>query len=229
MTPIGTVLCILPSHDTPGKRDMSAAFEPEAKKLLTVTPLGGELVRFDPRKPMARRRGDLLGSLDALPPRSFDSVAVFCHGWLDGIQAGFTRATVGDLAGAIVKATRGPAPVVALFCCSTGDDPEGDSLQAAGTGEGSFADRLRDALRERGADRCSVYAHTTAAHTTRNPYVIRFDGDALGGYPVAAPGQPLWRAWRAALQDKANTLRLRAPWMTNAEIHAELAAPLAVA
>lgn len=227
MTPIGSVLCILPSHDTPGKRDMSGAFLPLAQKLLAMAPRGGELVRFDPRKPMARRRGDLLGSLDALPPRSFDSVAIFCHGWLDGIQAGFTRKTVGDLAGAIVKATRGPAPVVALYCCSTGDDPEDDPLSAAGTGEGSFADRLRDSLRDRGAIGCSIWAHTTPAHATRNPYVIRFDGDALGGYPVVAPGQPLWGAWKRALRD--TDLHLRAPWMTNAEIHTELAAPLAVA
>lgn len=223
---MGRVLVVLPSHDTPGKRDMSAAFEPEAKRLLTMTPLGGELVRFDPRRPMAVRRGALLAVLDDIPARSFDSVAIFCHGWLDGIQAGFTRATVGDLSSAIVRATRGQAPTVALYCCSTGDDPNDKPLEAAGTGEGSFADRLRDSLRERGADRCSVFAHTTPAHTTRNPYAIRFDGDAVsGGYALVPPGHPLWATWKRAMRE--TDLRFRAPWMTIAEIHAELSAPLA--
>lgn len=224
---MGSVLAILPSHNSEGKKDMTGAFDPEAKALLRLSPVMGVIDRFDSLKPMGARRASVLAKLEAAPPRCIDSVAIFCHGWLDGIQAGFTRKNVGELAAALVRVTRGPAPVVALFCCSTGEDPEGDALSAAGAGEGSFADKLRDALREAGATGCSVYAHTTAAHTTRNPYVIRFDGDALGGYPVVAPGQPLWGAWKRALQ--TTDLRLRAPWMSNAEIHAELMGPAAVA
>jgi len=224
---MGQVLAILPSHNTEGKKDMTGAFDPEAKALLRLAEGMGVINRFDSLKPMAARRASVLTALERMPPRCVDSVAIFCHGWLDGIQAGFTRKNVGELAAGIVRVTRGPAPVVALFCCSTGDDPEGAGLSAAGTGEGSFADKLRDALREAGATGCSVYAHTTAAHTTRNPYVIRFDGDALGGYPVVAPGQPLWGAWKRALQ--TTDLRLRAPWMPNSEIHAELLGPAAVA
>jgi hypothetical protein len=224
---MGAVLAILPSHNSEGKKDLTGAFDPEAKALLRLASGVGVINRFHSLKPMGARRASVLEAMELMPSRCVDSVALFCHGWLDGVQAGFTRKNVGEFAAAIVRVTRGPAPVVALFCCSTGDDPEGDSLSAAGTGEGSFADKMRDALREAGATGCSVYAHTTAAHTTRNPYVIRFDGDALGGYPVVAPGQPLWSAWKRALQ--TTDLRLRAPWMSNSEIHAELMGPAAVA
>lgn len=216
MRQIGKVLCIRPLHDSPGKRDVSKAFEPGARKLIDLAD-GGEVLTFNNRLSYAHRRGQMRTKLAAFPSQTFDSVAVFCHGWLRGIQAGFERPQAADLCGELRRLLRHTNPVVALFCCSTGDDPQDRPLEAAGSGEGSFADALRDAFVVSGADGVKVFAHTTAGHTWRNPYAIVFDGPGMGGDEITAPGQPDWRAWRAAVKDPKGDLGLRAPWMTREE------------
>jgi hypothetical protein len=218
------VLCIRPRHNTPGKKDVTGAFAPEADKFLNLHGTGG-VETFDNRKPMAARRREVLELLkDGV---DFDAIAFFCHGWSNGIQAGFTRANVAQLAKALDKAWEplGDARVV-LYCCSTGADPEDSPVQAAGTGDNSFADRLRDALCALGDTACRVTAHDTVAHTTMNPHALFFDGmgspvGGAGGYYPVAPGSPLWPKWRKAL--RTTDMRFEFPFMSIAEIHAELA------
>jgi hypothetical protein len=122
-----------------------------------------------------------------------DHLAIFCHGWANGLQL-VPMARVKDLAWALAPKRPGPGPVVTLYACSAADGPHLG-------GDGGFADTLRDALCEAGATTCCVDAHTTAGHTTRNPYVRRFVGPtpATGGEYIVEPKSPLWRPWVKAL------------------------------
>ncbi len=233
-------LIFIPKYNSHGKRDVTGAFRPEAKRFADAadpTGLGPTVITaFDNHKPMATRRGEVVDKMDRLiaDGHMFDTVAFFCHGWADGMQAGFTRKTIGRLAGRIGRLTRNPDPVIPLYCCSTGDDPKefarGQAIASpyhhgSGPGEGSFADVLRDEMCALGMVDCRVMGHTTVAHTTKNPHVLMFDGmgseyGGVGGYRPVAPGSKLWKAWKRALRN--TDLRFRFPYMTVAEIHQEL-------
>lgn len=223
-------LIFIPEHNAHGKKDVTGAFLPEAERFKGLCDEGSEIVTFDNRKGFAARRRQVLAAMSER--RDFDTVAFFCHGWEKGIQAGFSKTTVKVLAKAILDVCgANDNVIVPLFCCSTGEDPDDDPITAAGTGDDSFADRLRDALCQDGAPHCRVMGHTTVAHTTSNPMVLFMDGmgsvhGGVGGYPPVNPGnKALWRAWKKSLRDrKNNTLRLRFPFMGVGDIHEELAA-----
>lgn len=216
------VLAFAPAHNAHGKRDATGAFIPEAKRFVAAAS-EGELHLFDNRKPFAQRRREVLGVLAEYEP--VDAVAFFCHGSMRSIQAGFGMRSVKQLAGELDGVSRSDFLVVPLYCCSTGDDPNDDPMSAPGTGEGSFADALRDELCRHDIKYNRVMGHTTVAHTTKNPHVIFFDGMGTpegveGGYAPVKPGTKAWAPWRRAL--RAGDFRYRFPFMTPGEIHAEL-------
>lgn len=218
------VLALAPTYNVPGKKDVTGAFLPEAKAFVKLAKKGSRLVQFDNSRSLPQRRAEVLKLLKG-DSKGYDSVALFCHGWLDGVQAGFLRRHTTELAEAISAITLTEDVVVPLYCCSTGKDPQDDPLTAAGTGDDSFADKLRDALCAEGAVGCRVMAHTTVAHCTKNPMVVFMDGmgsssGGVGGYPPVSPGSENWGRWRKAL--RTTDLRLRMPYMTPADIHAEL-------
>jgi hypothetical protein len=99
----------------------------------------------------------------------------FSHGYQHGVQFGIRSPrhpnfTLGDL----IRWQRFcdllsrpvddwfTATTAVLYACSTGDDPDGDPDTAPGSGDGSFADCLRDNLCDRWSTQCRVMAHTTA-------------------------------------------------------------------
>lgn len=225
-------LIFIPQHNSEGKKDVTYAFAPEAEAFAKLCASRSEIVSFDNSKDYTRRRKQIL---DVLSERAegvvFDTVAFFCHGWGNGTQAGFMKPHAHTLARAILDVVGNDENVVVpLYCCSTGNDPDEDPITAAGTGDDSFADKLRDALCIERAVNCRVMAHTTVAHTTSNPMVLFMDGmgstvGGVGGYPPVSPkAGKLWNAWKKSLRDRsANTLRFRMPFMTVAEIHEELA------
>lgn len=221
-------LIFIPEHNAHGKKDVTGAFQPEAERFRDLCGEGSEIVTFDNNKGFAVRRRQVLAAMSART--DFDTVAFFCHGWEKGIQAGFSKTTVKTLAKAILDVCgNNEEVIVPLFCCSTGEDPDDDPITAAGTGEDSFADRLRDALCQDGAPDCRVMGHTTVAHTTSNPMVLFMDGmgskvGGVGGYPPVSPASKgLWTAWKRALRDRQNnTLRFRMPFMEVGGIHEEL-------
>lgn len=221
------ILVFRAEHNSHGKRDVTGAFAPEASRFMKAVATSGDIVPIDNRKPMSKRRTQVLTAMEAAEG-TFDGIAFFCHGWLDGIQCGFQRRHAPILAKAIWDLTSHDLVNVPLYCCSTGDDPHDKPLEAAGTGDDSFADRLRDALCAQGAQYCRVMGHTTVAHTTKNPHALFFDGmgspvGGVGGYPpVGRKPRTLWTAWRKALRE--TDLRFRFPFMTVADIHAELGA-----
>lgn len=207
-----SILAFAPMHNTPGKRDATGAFQPEARAFVKLH--GGIIALIDNHaRPLVQRR-QVHAAISEVGP---SVVAFFCHGWRTGIQFGIGMAHLDALAAAISGASYGPT--IALYCCSTGSGP------GIG-GDGGFADWFRDALCRAGADFCQIDAHTTAGHCTRNPNVRRFEGmgsptGGVGGYYIVAPKSALWSRWRAAL---AGDLRLRFPMMSVGEIHRELAA-----
>jgi hypothetical protein len=209
-------LIITPDRNTK-KSDYTGAFRPEAltyKKKIGVfgvlCPV--EIVTFDASASMSKRKNTVLNAIAAVGNEGkdlIDCLAIFSHGWSKGIQAGFTNKDVGELAKLLADCGHSNDCKVALYCCSTGADPQDDSMEAPGVGssedgnlgDGSFADRLRDALCSEGHIYCSVYAHRTAGHTTQNPNVIIFEGKGLksGGYggvmPITKKNKQAWAAW----------------------------------
>lgn len=215
------IYCFRPAHNTPGKKDVTGAFEPELGAFCKAhrDEQTTEVI-VDNRLPMAERRASVLKALRG-EQSLVDAVAFFCHGWKSGIQLGFTNAHVRELA--TVLDAFGVEGVI-LYCCSTGGDVQ-TKKSSPGTGDGSFADRLRDALCAAGQTDCRVVAHTTVAHTTKNPHVRFFDGmgspvGGAGGYFPVAPGSKLWPKWRRALQ--TTDFRFRFPFMAVGDIHDEL-------
>lgn len=221
------VLAFAPTSNLPGKRDATGAFQPEGKALVRLARRGSELVLIDNNKPFQVRRRQVLAELNSRRGRGATSVAFFCHGFRTGIQLGFRLPHIGALAHAVRELCAIDEIVIALYCCSTGADQKGQPLTAPGTGEGSFADRLRDRLCAEGAVHCRVVAHTTVAHTTKNPRVVFMDGmgvpgGGVGGYAPVSPGAANWMRWRRALSEPRSTLRYRMPFMSAASIHSEL-------
>jgi len=227
------VLIFVPKLNTEGKKDATGAFMPEAKAFAALARTGSRIYRFDNTKALPKRRAEVLAELDRSKNEGFTAVALFCHGWLDGVQAGFLRRHAVEFAHAI-NAAVSSAPnavttdvTVALYCCSTGKDPQDDPLTAAGTGDDSFADKLRDALCAAGQVDCRVMAHASKAHTTMNPMVLFMDGmgvatGGVGGYAPVSPKSGDWSAWKKAL--RTTDLRFRMPFMSPAEIHEALSA-----
>jgi len=218
-----TTLCFRPKHNTPGKKDVTGAFAPELARFLK-TRSGVEHV-IDNHKTFAQMRADVLSFLAGAANSgvNYDSVAFFCHGWQQGIQLGFRNQNVPELAvffGAVFSSI---SPTVVLYCCSTGGDPK-TKVTSPGTGDGSFADLLRDGLCQRGFKDNRVLGHDRVGHTTKLPYAKFFDGmgsnvGGAGGYWVVTPGSPQWRKWVRIL---GTDFRFEYPFMSISAIHAHL-------
>ncbi len=228
MTPTNAVI-LVPTTNEAGKKDVTGGFAPEAKRYADILRKQGcnvIEVAIDNTQPIAKRRAQSLAALkEASSTSPLNLIACFCHGWRDGVQVGFTRKTLSELSSLPLTSD----VLVALYCCSTGEDAGKRDVGAPGVGDGSFADTLRDALCAAGKVNCRVVAHTTVGHTTRNPNALFFDGlgSSVGGTGGLAPVTPkhgLWKTWRARLWGDTD-FRFRFPQMSIAEIHAALLKP----
>lgn len=219
-----TVLAIVPMSNSKGKKDVTGAFLPEARKWVDLH--GGALARFDNAAAPAKRRADVEAVLGG--HTGLRAVGFFCHGLSRSLQTGHGLSHVDALARVLTAATA-PGAVVALYACDAADTP----VKNAPGGDDGFADRLRDALILHDAEHWHgghVDAHVTTGHTTTNPYLRRFDCTLavpsevplgiVGGDWLVKPGSGLWTAWRKALRN--TDLRFRFPFMTERQIHAEL-------
>jgi hypothetical protein len=218
-------VCVLvPTTNSERKKDVTGAFLPESRRFAEMMRDAGHVVSehaIDNTQAVPARRKQAYGALtQASSSAPLDVIAMFCHGWRDGVQHGFTRKTLAGFS-ALPLATD---VLVILYCCSTGDDGQG--LSAPGTGDGSFADTLRDQLCVATRSMCRVVAHTTVAHATRNPNVLFFEGlgspvGGVGGLAPVTPKHALWKPWKLALRNNPD-FRFRFPSMTVAAIHEEL-------
>jgi len=153
---------------------------------------------------------------------------MFGHGWPDGIQFGFRRSDLYELAARLAVSCAEDVRVILYACLAAENDVRDRDHANVGPGtDGGFADLLRDDLASWGKNRCQVDAHKTAGHAAWNPYVVRFRGEAgtMGGYWLVAPGSELWPKWIKKMRGRAvkNHLRYRFPLMSELQIKAELA------
>jgi hypothetical protein len=179
--------------------------------------------RFPSALPLPQRRAACVAAIQK--STQLDVLAFFCHGWRDGLQAGFTRSNVLALA-RLIAMHGDPDAHVLLYACQTGRDgdaQEADDREPGPGGDGGFADALRDACEVLGR-RITVMGHTTSGGSTVNPFARYFAPGCggLGGHWYVEPESQLWQAWVRALRDPRSTLRYRFPFMSTAEIADEL-------
>lgn len=202
-------LIVRPTGNRRGLHDYSGAFLPESRRCFDWFASRGwnvgyvEVGERDPIDPVLEGIADLnarqlaLGFGPALP---LDRLLIFCHGGARALYLGGLRVTraPGSPFVRLVDALErhGSAALsVTLYACSAGggDGPGGD---------GCFADELRDRFVVQAGRSLRVDAHSTKGHTTRNPYVRRFEGElaGVGGSWLVRPGSQLWPVWRRALR-----------------------------
>jgi hypothetical protein len=212
-----------PMFNTRGRHDATGAFQPEADAFCRAR--GGTPTLIANTMPAEAMRAQVFLRLIPDPAIQVRTVAFFCHGSGGSIQFGFNRANVDQLAAAIAEAVD---VRIVLYACNTARGSKAEGQMAEFGGDGGFADALRDALCRAGAVNCQVDAHTTAGHTTRNPFVRRFLGmgsrvGGVGGFWIVSPtNRPLWAKWRRALRE--GSLRFDFPFLSIAEIHERLTA-----
>lgn len=215
--------------------DATGAFQPEAVKFCSANLLGtrpyffnnSEMNSFESRRIDCERH--------FVAQSDVEVVAFFCHGWKNGIQAGWVRGTIHKLARSLQEVCV-PEPTIILYACDTArdaDQRQDDDLQPGPGGDGGFADMLRDDCVALGF-RPTIYAHAREGHTTWNPWTRVFRPDeAAGGSWVIDPHSELWPKWVKHLNpnakvggrfvtDKFNDFRFRFPFMTAEAIKAEL-------
>lgn len=120
-------------------------------------------------------------------------LALFCHGWHDGISLGFSRYHIPALVQAIrSKDPYMPRCFVLLYACS------------AFKCDNSFGPILGEKL----GCLCLTFGHSTKGHTTRNPFVYQsyfYEGRkpwipeiALGWW--ARRKSAAWKEWKAKMK-----------------------------
>jgi hypothetical protein len=220
------LMLFVPDQDTPGKKDMSNAFLPEARAIAKFYGQAPEetIKRFPAGAPVEQRRATCTLALRAAVP-PLDAIIFVCHGWKGGIQAGFLKAH-GLLLARIIATQCKPDAHVVFYACDAARDMDEDAADDRGRGpggDGGFADGVRDAC-EVLKLQITVTAHATVGHTTENPFARRFapNTGGKGGEWYVEPGSTYWPRWVAALKDPRNTLRYRFWTLTRQELEAEL-------
>ena len=225
----------VPDRNTHGKKDLTGAFLPEAKRFAREHQLAASaIVKIDVGKARIKRQQSVIDAIKTQADKQdgLDFVAFFCHGYRYRLQVGFgSRSTVDErwlrkLAKAVYDNT-GWGVVLPLYACTTATSDRRKHDQTA-AGDGGFADELRDALCREGADQCRVVGHTTSGHTTKNPFVRVFEGNGsteggTGGQWISRPRGPTWRRWKTWLREGNN--RFHFPFMETSEIIAKLPSP----
>lgn len=219
-------LVLTPDRNTQSS-DYNGAFKPEAERYARFYTGQGDTVvtrRVDVSEHSPKKRLQVLSYLAAEGP--IDRLALFCHGWSEGVQFGLKcgdaeqKSLLAEAVKGIVAASTANLKV-ALYCCLTASNDKST------TGDGSFADILRDYLCAAGRPNASVFGHTTAGHTTRNSDIRMFFGYGRaaggdGGADLVQKGTPEAHKLYDRLHDGNDTLRWRLPYMDLTAIPAEL-------
>jgi len=191
-----TTLVVATGYNRPGinKRtgrpwaDADGAFLPEAEAFQELH--GGRIEVEGLRRDSGARRKWAEHTIRSCP--GLDTLAVFGHGTPTtlvatghGIETKRQASTLWSLTFAIDDVAKVRAEII-LYACLTA------------RGKLGFADQLADLLP------CSrVWSHSTAGHTTWNPFV-ELAGGPNGGDPVFTQKDgPRWRRWRERLKEQA--------------------------
>lgn len=218
-------LVIYSSKNVKGRHDATGAFIPEAKRFAKVNNVPEHNMLGVPCVGMkaAKRREIVLDFLYTMRDQPVEMVAWFAHGWSQGIQFGFTKKHITELVNYLPSYTLQQKHV--LYACSTASTNEKTrNVKSPGT-DGGFADLLRDEMAFCDYSDYSggwVDGHLQPGHTTRNPYVFRFNtytSDTFGGKYIVDPNSVNWRKWVKALK---TDFRFKFPYMTVREIESYL-------
>jgi hypothetical protein len=218
-------LVLIPNRKTAGP-EFTGEFTRESRRYAKYYTSQGDTVTL--HEIDVSSRADKLAQVQQLiASTTFDVLVFFCHGWRTGIQLGLGIGTAKRVAALeetakMIAKSSTPKLHVVLYCCLTGGTDTGDP-----TGDGGFADRLRDALCAEGCTGVSVFAHTTAGHTTRNANVRFFVGsgsstEGKGGVDVVTHKTPESHVLYEKLHDANSPFRWQIPFLSNAEIRARL-------
>jgi hypothetical protein len=220
-------LCFAPQHNTKGRHDATGAFQPEARRFIEHHGQDSSmLVLVDNRMPDKSMREKVLSTIRQYN-RSLNGIFFFCHGFKGGIQFGFRSKNVEELTAAMSTAFWFEDGVVCCYSCDVARDADRDRYDETETigGDGGFADLVRDGLCRAGCIYCHVDGHTTTGHTTKNPFVRRFEGAGSfigghGGLYIVSPGKKqLFKKWRDLLK---TDYRFDYPLVGTAVIYEEL-------
>lgn len=205
------------SKNTHGKKDSSGAFRPEAKAFAKFYNVPSKnVVGIDCTAPKKERKIKVFEKLSKVD--DIELLMFFGHGWPQGIQFGFNRSDIDELAASInfVDGCK-----IGIFACLTAEnDTRDNNISGLGAAtDGGFADMLRDSLNFNFGWTGWIDAHKTAGHTTWNPYAVRFvAGQNFGGQWIISPDSPLWKKWVKALHKNSNNIRYNFLTMTQKEI-----------
>lgn len=198
------------STNSPGKHDATGAFIPEAKKFAkhhklpktALIPIPGNIAPY-------KRRKLVLDEIAGNP--GIERAILFCHGFPKKIQFGFNTDNIDTLTRALV-ASNGRALNrqldVVIYACSCARRPglgkrKRVYFPAHEVTNGSFAHMLALSLSAHTSLDINVWAHFTAGHTSRNPYVIWFGRrDTVAWY--IKPFSIHWGPW---IRDMRGPLR----------------------
>lgn len=144
-----------------------------------------------------RRKYEVLLFLNEKIEKDVKHIAIFCHGWKNGIELGFKNDDIPLLAKFTI-----PIYSVILYCCNCGK-------------RGGFAERLSS---EDGKG-LEVYAHTTKGHVTMNPHVVNYSdiGSPCNMFPIDAKHR-LFDKFQKMLRNYDGELRFLYPFMNNEDL-----------
>ena len=223
------VAIFVPKYNTT-KPDATGAFHPEAKAFCKFWHVPQSRINYlDNKKGRYDLAEDFLDAMQSYAKQgeTIEDWILFCHGYTHGVQFGIRspghknfNARDREQFERFISYMNPRNVNLILFACSTGDDPDGDSDTAPGSGDGSFGDLVRDAIVANGGSHVRVLSHTTAGHTTGNPFIKLFEDDQLeGGQLIAQPFTPEFKK----LQSKLKTsFRFLLPFLSVEEIRKQL-------
>jgi hypothetical protein len=228
------IVAIYSDTNSHGKHDASGAFIPEAEAFAQLHNIPQENLaglRLPKIAKKKRRQQTMDIIAEAGKNKPLDAIALFGHGWPQGIQFGFNRQHIPELVECIAACSYGDVKVILFACLAAENDVRDRKVTGLGPAtDGGFADMLRDEMVRQGLTRGWVDGHKTAGHTSWNPFLVRFwceDVDdpeigATGGAWLVAPRSQAWKKWIKALRDQSTGMRYRFPFMSEMEIKMEL-------
>jgi hypothetical protein len=226
------ILVFYSDKNSKGKHDATGAFIPEAKAFQKYHEIPKEnMIPISCTElPKHERRTAVYEAIEeAGKKKKLDMVVFFGHGWPGGIQFGFKKRDIPQLAHVIHKNSFSAVRIV-LYACLTAENSKRDReiKQLGPATDGGFSDLLRDELMKLGCVGGWIDAHKTFGHTTWNPYCVRFyceevdepEFGAIGGAWLVQPRSEYWSKWVRAMK---HSMRFRFPFLSELEIKAELA------